>query len=293
MATCPGFQEIAESLKKQSGGSYSAHVPEGWTQGRSIYGGMIAGLALRTAQDAFGPLPPLRSMQVNFIGPVNFGAQGATIFTPTVMRRGKNVISICVDVSNPTKQAQGQLGARLLFTFGAPRTSSLSHIGTHHDKGGMGGAPELAPLLNPLADPTVYPVFVPLIMRKVMPAYFRRFDVHLIEGHRPLAHQDHGYVLTALRHKDTASQQGIESLVALADALPPAALIRLKKFTAVATISWMMNFYHEDPQTQHGWWRLDGRLHQADNGYSTETFSIWNSDGDLVAQGQQCVAIFV
>jgi len=64
-----GFRTIAEGLIEAEGG-YRFDIPDNWRQGRTAYGGLTAGLSLAAVQREFTDLPPLRSLMINFIGPI-------------------------------------------------------------------------------------------------------------------------------------------------------------------------------------------------------------------------------
>lgn len=59
--------ETALTLHTEPGG-WSAHVPDGWGQGRTTYGGLVAGYLVRAAQAA--DERSVRSVDVYFIEPV-------------------------------------------------------------------------------------------------------------------------------------------------------------------------------------------------------------------------------
>ena len=68
-------------IAASSGGTVTLPA-EGWMQGRTLYGGAGALVAYTAATRAFPDLPPLRSAQVGFVGPV--GAEIATFSTARV-----------------------------------------------------------------------------------------------------------------------------------------------------------------------------------------------------------------
>ena len=74
-------------MSSQEDGGWSITITEDWMQGRTTYGGLSAALCLQTVINEFPDLPPLRSAQINFIGP----AGGEVTICNTVMRIGKSV----------------------------------------------------------------------------------------------------------------------------------------------------------------------------------------------------------
>ena len=67
--TVATFSDTLASLA-QDGDQFHVEPSEDWRQGRTLFGGLSACLAVRSAQRAFPQLPPLRSAQFAFIGPV-------------------------------------------------------------------------------------------------------------------------------------------------------------------------------------------------------------------------------
>ena len=265
--TQTGFSDIASAMHPDGEG-YAAQIPSHWRQGRTAYGGITAGLAYESARAKFGPLAPLRSMLVNFIGPVGEDAQ----FVPTLLRQGKNVTSINVDVISSCV-----IGARVTLVFGHNRDSLLS----------------VAPLLKTgLPEAEDCENFTPPQIADFVPQFFHNFDTRLISGARPMSGAKEGYIHVWSRHKDERSRATLGGLITLGDVLPPAAMPMFTTMGAVSSVSWMLNFLTDDPFTHDEWWRLDSRLVQAQNGYSSQTMNIWNAGGALVAQGQQSVALF-
>ena len=61
-----------------------AHIADDWLQGRTAYGGASAAVALMAAKTAYPDLPPLRSVQIAFVGPL----AGDVTATPALLRRG-------------------------------------------------------------------------------------------------------------------------------------------------------------------------------------------------------------
>ena len=62
------------------------HIAPEWLQGRTAYGGLSAAIALASAKAGYADLPPLRSAQIAFVGPLS----GDVTATPALLRRGKN-----------------------------------------------------------------------------------------------------------------------------------------------------------------------------------------------------------
>ena len=262
-----GFNDLAEAVTPKGGG-YNSVIPDNWRQGRTAYGGLTAGLSLVAAQKQFPDLPPLRSAVVNFVGPVTEDP----VFSSCLLRQGRNVTSIETEAKIETSTISTST-----FIFGAARESELSV---------QFPAPD-APV------PEACEPFTPEAARDFVPIFFHNFDTRLIAGARPMSGAKDGYIRTWSRHKDPASRSGMASLLTLGDVLPPAALPMLKKMGPVSSVNWMFNVLVDKPTTDDGWWHVETKLTAAGGGYSSQVMRYWNTDGVLVAEGMQAVAIFV
>jgi hypothetical protein len=102
-------------------------------------------------------------------------------------------------------------------------------------------------------------------------------NVHLANWHR-------------LRERD--GLDGATELMAIADALPPAAMGAMTKPGPVSTMNWQFNLLTDNPSTEQGWWWVDADGHQAANGSSSQYMSLRNAAGEPVMMGMQSVAVF-
>lgn len=262
-----GFNEIARGMTREGEG-YRAIIPQGWRQGRTAYGGLTAGLSLVAAQSKFPNLPPFRSATVNFIGPVSEDP----IFSCHLLREGRNVTSV---------ETEGRVDDKVIshcsFIFAAQRASAIT-----------------IDLPAPIAPaPALCEPFTPPGAESLVPSFFNRFDTRLIEGARPMSGASEGYIRTWSRHHDESSRLGAASLLTLGDVLPPAAAPLFTEFGPVSSVNWIFTVLTDEPTTDDGWWQVETRLSAASGGYSTQVMRVWNTKGQLVAEGMQCVAIFM
>lgn len=262
-----GFATVLESMAPREGG-WSVNIPQDWRQGRTAYGGLSAALALEACLKDFPDLPPLRSTMVNFIGPVTVDP----IFKSMLLRQGRNVTMVEVKAF-----AEEALVLSVTFSFGGSRQSEMSVDFT---------APSA-----PKAESC--DLFTPPAAKAFVPSFFHNFDTRLIEGGRPMSGADKGYIRAWSRHQDQNSREGASSLLCIADVLPPAAMPLFKKMGPVSSMTWMCNILVDDISTQHGWWHLDTNLTAARGGYASQVMRIWNSEGELVVEGMQSVAMFI
>lgn len=261
-----GFAGLAAQLTGDDG-ALSLALPDEWRQGRTAYGGLTAGLSLAAAEHASPDLPPLRSMQCAFIGPVGAHPE----FSSSLMRQGRNVTSIMVDVNS-----DDTLVGRTMFFFGQSRESVLRDTFA-------------AP---PADDPQTYEDYAPPEIHQMVPKFLQQFEIKLIDGHRPMSGAKEGYIRVWARHRDAGSRRGAASFVTLGDILPPGAAAKLKKWGPISSMNWQMNILTPEVETEDGWWQKETRMTAAQDGYTTQIMRYWNTDGVLVAEGTQCVAVF-
>jgi len=262
------FADMLGAMSQTEAG-WTTSVPQSWRQGRTCYGGLTTGLAYGAAIATFSDLPPLRSVLVNFTGPVG----EAPVFNATVLRQGKSLTTINVDVFS-----DGTLGARVVFSFGKARESVIS---------------KTLPITPPAKPLEKLKRFTPKLAERIVPNFFLHFETRLIDGHRPMAGKGDGYIYAASRFKDEPSRAGMASLLALADVLPPAALPMVRKFGAVSSVNWMINILTDDISTRDGWWLVETKLSSGGAGYSSQPMNVWDAKGRPVIEALQNVALFI
>ncbi|MGN6619448.1 MAG: thioesterase family protein [Sphingomonas sp.] len=254
------IRDILAAARPTDGG-FTATIPPDWMQGRTTYGGLSSALALHAAQLLEADLPPLRSAQISFIGPL----AGAVTVTATRLRRGRTAAFIQSDITS-----EAGLGYRATFVFmaGQPSRIALDQAAGH----------DRAP---PAPDAKLY----------TGPDEFFTGNFNFLDLKDP----DLGpaELLRWARLRDANGIDPMVQLMAVADALPPAAFKLLGNVQApVSSLTWIVNLLTPEPVTRDGWWLLRARADQALDGCSSQAMAIWNADGQRVAEGMQSVAIF-
>jgi acyl-CoA thioesterase len=246
----------------EAGGAFAVEAPEGWTQGRTLYGGMTAALCAEAARRGFPDLPPLRSAQFAFTG----AAAGRLRFEPALIRQGRSSSFVAVDGFAEAGQV-----VRALFAHGAGRDSRIAHDSAAR------------PPVRPPAD--CEPFF-----EGSRGGFFQNFEMRLAAGGRPVSPGVAPTFTVWVRHLDDAGVDPAVSLLALADSLPPAAMVAFPAPAPISTVTWSVDLLQPIPA---GEWRLlASDSEQAAEGYSLQAMSLWSSDGRRLAVGRQTVAIF-
>jgi acyl-CoA thioesterase len=258
----PSLSELLSSFDVKQG----LLVPDSWRQGRTAYGGIITALGVTAAMQACSaPMPPLRSVQVSFIGP----AVGLLTFTPQLLREGRSVMNVGVDV-----HAEGALVARLILVFGRARDSAIVHDFC-----------ERPPVGNPLACREFNMSQMPFA-----PAFTQNFQMRPAGGALPISGAMQPELLIWMRHNDAIGVDPAVALVAMADALPPAAFTSFTAPAPISSINWSFDLLEPVPAGE--WFLLRSFSEHARDGYSSQDMHVWNEQGQLLMRGRQSVAVF-
>lgn len=240
-------------------GGFQTHIPADWMQGRTSYGGLSAALALQAALLAEPDLPPLRSAQVSFVGPL----AGEVNVTATKLRRGRHAAFIQADVAS-----EAGLGLRAVFVFMRDQQSVVDLQAARADH--RPPPPGTRLWTGPENFFAGNFEFLDLKLPELGPA-------ELLRWARLKAHQG----LDSLLH-----------LITVADALPPAAIRLLGVGSPISSLTWIVNLLTPAPETHDGWWLLAARSDHARAGCASQTMRVWNADGLLIAEAMQSVALF-
>lgn len=242
-------------------------LSQDWLQGRTAYGGLSAALCAEAACRAVPELPPLRSAQFAFIGP----ASGALSTKAEVLRRGKSAVFVGVDLIG-----DAGLATRALLSFGVARASQIAY-----DDLAMPGVTSAA------GSEPFFPGDRPSI------SFQQHFESRIAGGARPMSPGAAPEYLIWFRHRDERARSGIVPLIALADAPPPAAMVLFPAPAPISTMTWAMDVLSDAPATEDGWWLVRSRAEAAHQGYSAQTMTVWNTQGQAVIAARQNVAIFL
>ncbi len=253
---------IAAMTPSEAGveGGYRATIPANWLQGRTAYGGLSSALAMHVAKQSDVDLPPLRSALIAFVGPLS----GDVRIEAKRLRRGRNAAFI-----EATITSDAGLGYRATFVFMADIASTIVH-----------DTLEPSPLRPPAPDVELY--------RGPKEFFTGNFEFKdLKDGVGPTEW---------LRWGRLVDRNGLDpevALMAVADALPPAALKLHKGMAPISSLTWIVNVLQPRPTTTDGWWLLTARTDRAIGGYSSQHMTLWNADGVPVVDAMQGVAVFV
>ncbi len=261
-----GFAGLMGSLARK-GDAWTVSVGDDWLQGRTLYGGLSSALCYEAATRQFADLPPLRAAQFAFVGP----ASGALTIRVEEMRRGKSTAFIDVDLIG-----EAGLATRAILCFGAARASRVTHS----------AVPQLA-VPPPDKSTTFFGDAKPPLN------FMQHFEWRCAGGNMPLSRASDPTMLLWLRHRDTATKPSVGSLLALADAPPPAAIVLCETFAPISTMTWSIDLHSDTIATDDGWFLVRTAADTVVDGYSGQAMTVWNAAGAPLMSSRQSVAVFI
>ena len=260
------FSELMASADRTED-QFSLAVPEDWLQGRTAYGGLSAALSAHAAIAVFPDLPPLRSAQFTFVGP----ATGTLKVKPALLRRGKSTTFVQANIVGDDGPA-----VQVILAFGARRASV------------MGQAPARAP------EATSWRSSPEFMSNGERPRHLTHFDSRLAGGSRLYSLDEPARLLVWLRHDEESPPNTLPGLLALADALPPPALVLATERPPLSTITWAVDLFRDvrGDASPSDHWLVESTATSVMDGYSTQDMAIWTADGAPVLTARQNVAVF-
>ncbi|MDE2419649.1 MAG: thioesterase family protein [Gammaproteobacteria bacterium] len=240
-------------------------TPPSWLQGRTTYGGLSAALSLQAVlKSVQSALPPLRTAQFSFVGPV---ANDITFHTQ-ILRQGKSATSVAVDC-----YSAGQIALRSTLFFGHDRDSNICHDLTNR------------PQVN-TPDNYAQPV-----EETFLPSFFGNFDVRFTNEVTPVSGAKTPELIAWVKLKEVVNVDPQVVLLAIGDCLPPAAMACFTSPAPISSINWTVDFV-DSTKNIRGWFLLRTRSLNACHGYSHQIMEVWDEDSNLIMVSTQTVAIF-
>lgn len=244
-------------------------IPEGWGQGRSTFGGLLAATALHHARASVTPDRVPRSVAVSFVAPMGPGPYTAAT---TLLREGGSVSHAearLVRDDAPCVSA--------LIGFGAPRTTPLG-VGSRSRPDAP--APETLPV--PVTDAPHIPEFV------------RRFDLRWAIGDPPYAGSACAETGGWLRYRAGGGiAPTAEWVLAMLDTWPAPIVSMMDRPGPASSLAWSAELLPVDRDASlDAWWFYRAHTVAADGGYTQTRAELWDPSGRLTAVGQQTVAYF-
>lgn len=261
------FSQVMQQFAADKPDNLLIDVPPAWGQGRAVFGGMAAALAMAHLLPVIPQNMPLRSVSVSFVAPLNTGQASVQ---RRILRQGKSVIQAQVNI-----EQDGQVALVLLASFGAARPSA-------HQLNA-----DMAP--NWQTDKTLS-----LPKQGPVPEFTTHFDYRIAHGQLPFSASPLRQLGGDIRMAGSeSSQAGVLELLALVDAWPPVSLTLLNQPAPASSLTWTIEFIaHDLPFSNTDWWRYLAEIDYGADGYHHISAKLWQPDGKLAAISRQTVTVF-
>lgn len=259
------FTELLQSAAREEGTS-RLQVSDDWLQGRSLFGGLQAALAVYAMRGLVEAELPLRTLQVTFMAPVPAGEVSAQA---RILRSGKNTRHLEAKLLQGNETLMTAIGV-----FGTGRQSTIRL------------APEQPPVDNSGAEELPF-------MPGLSPAFMQHFTPRWLRGGLPFSGSELPETVIEVDFKDSDEQASELHAIALADFPPPVALSMLKEMSAGSSLTWMLEFLTDDfASLPLQGWRIDARMLAARDGYTNQSCRVWGPGGVPVALSRQSMVVF-
>lgn len=245
-----------------------------WAQGRSVFGGLTAAVALEHIERLHSPQDQqLRSVQVNFCGPTV--TDHPTTFDVIPLSSGRSVTQTMVQLVQ-----DGVVKTQVTAIYAKRRTSDVQVASSTY------------------SIPTDRNTFQPLpYIDKVTPAFIQHLKLVYDSGNFPFTGSDKTVVSGWMQFSDLDVHNDAElsnsALLALIDAWPPALLSLLKKPSPASSIGWNVEFIQPNIKIsarEELYYRCE--IREACDGYGHTEAYIYNSSGELIALSRQLVGVY-
>ncbi len=260
------FQDVMQQFVAAAADERQIVVPEHWGQGRAVFGGMAAALAMAHLQGAIPAGIPLRSVSVSFVAPLN---SGEALVRRRILRQGKSVVQAQVEI-----EQAGQVVLSALASFGAPRPSQLQVPSAP--------APQWAHQGIELPD------------KQMAPEFTRHFDYLIRQGNAPFSGGNSRTLGGAVRfHGEFDAAVGVPELLALVDAWPPVSLGLMSGPAPASSLTWTLELLPQAGTfSGSDWWSYLATIEHGADGYHHIEAKCWAPDGALIAISRQTVTVF-
>ena len=249
----------------------SVEIPKGWLQGRTIYGGLVAGLMMQKALITINdPLKVLLSVSVTFVGPVQ---ESEVKLTAEVLRQGKSVTTIEVRLWQ-----EGAVQSILVASFGAYRESSIF----------VENKPE-APYFS---EPDIHKIAQ---HHPLAPQCFQQMDLIWEQGNYPCTSSkkpDFSGWMRFNPEKHENREMTVSDLMVAFDMWPPGVLPMYTTMAPASSLTWHLTYIHPLQSNIQDWFKYKVVTEYANQGYSTEYAHLWDVNNRLIAISRQTVTVF-
>jgi acyl-CoA thioesterase len=257
--------DIIQNLADRGGNAVT--VPEGWGQGRALYGGLVGALVAESMVRQLESPRPLRSLMGNFVAPA---PSGEVKLEASVLRSGRAVVQTRGDLVS----GDGQVCFAATAAFGDNRPGLMVSATIPFRARPRDSVPPVSST------------------QRALPGFLRHFETHWTGGGVPMSGSGDRDTGMWVRHRCDMNAFPIAKIVAIADLPPPIIMSHYTDRVMTSSLSWSLEFIVPPESIQTDWFYLDFTLEAAANGYSQQSGAIFDEAGTLLALSRQCMVYF-
>tara|TARA_Y100000310_G_C20704311_1_gene833481 strand:- start:8984 stop:9793 length:810 start_codon:yes stop_codon:yes gene_type:complete len=244
-------------------------APADWGQGRTVFGGLSAGIIYQVLKKLVPEERVLRSITFNFVGPIDVGTPFG--FQWQILREGKNATQITAHIIQ-----NDQICLTALGCFALDRDSDVNVKA------------DSISLAKPKSTTNTIKC-VP----GVTPEFIQHVDILVEKGAMPFSASNESSYEGWMKFKQSPKALTDAHILTLIDAWPPTILQMSKGFAPASTMSWNVEFIHPHQKLEASTWlAYRAKTVQANGGYGHTEAQVFNESGELVAISRQLIAIF-
>lgn len=264
------YSQVLDTVRQVDGG-WTADVTDDWLQGRTVFGGLQAAVAVRAMRDLVPQDVPLRALQTTFIGPV---PPGPLHIEARVLRSGKSVTHVEARIVD-----RGQVACLVVGIFGQSRQSTI----------------ELEPA-RPQVPPAESAAYFKY-MEGITPRFTRQVEMGWINGVSIFqgATEPRTRIYVGFRDEAFAGPGalGEAQIIGYADIIPSPGLSLLKEPAMASSLTWTLELLTDDlGPARNGLWLMDTVVDSGRDGYLNQSATLWSPEGRAVALSRQSVVVF-
>ncbi len=251
--------------------AWTAEATGNWAQGRTIFGGLQAALAVRAMRYLVPQAVPLRVLQTSFIAPVPPGRLRIEV---KVLRSGKSVMHVEARIVD-----QGQTACLAIGIFGQSRQSAIEV---------QPPKPQAPPVDS--AEPMAY-------IEGVTPPFTRQVTMRWTRGMTLFkgATEPKTQIYVGFRNEPYAGPGalGEAQIIGYADITPSPGISLLNQPAMASSLTWTLELLTDNcGPARDGLWLMDSALDSGRDGYLNQSATLWTPEWQPVALSRQSVAVF-
>ncbi|MBA1202014.1 thioesterase family protein [Pseudomonas capeferrum] len=262
------FNALLDAVRRQP---EAVSVSATWTQGRAIFGGLMAALLYEAMREQVQTDRPVRSLAITFVGPA--AADTPIAFEVEVLREGKAVSTLLGRALQ-----NGQVVTLMQGSFGSGRASLVE-------------VPALPPVDLPALDQSGPEL--PYV-KGVTPEFIRHVGLRWAVGGMPFSNSSARRMGGWVHLRDAMDEPLDEAhLIALVDSWPSTLMSYLRQPAAGSTLTWTLDFIQPlGHRSASAWYQYCAQTEHAHAGYGQASAGLWADDGTLLALSRQTVTVF-